>query len=270
MLRKLFAFIFFIYPVFLKGIIVESPKFFEIKRYIVNHRAEKVLIVCDIDNTLLRATQHLGSVAWGDSMIEELVSKGVSKEEAEEIESILWRTVQPFVKVQAVDPESSFILESLQDRGFLILGLTARCPNEAEYTMQQLRSIGINLGQLKQPFTFESLSQEGHKPLYSQGILFGTPFNKKSQILFKFLEENKLHPECIIFIDDKLSHLEDLSKECKGRNISFTGIRFSGADDVVKAFKPQIADIQWTLFPTLISDKQAEKVLINLTQERNY
>jgi hypothetical protein len=266
---RLLAFIFFLYPAFLKGIIIESPKFNEIEKHIVNSPPEKVLVVCDIDNTLLKTTQNLGSVAWGDHTIAELVSKGISRNDAEEIESILWRTIQPLVKVQSVDPEASFILENIQNKGFLVFGLTARCPNEAEYTIKQLLSIGINLGKLKSQFTFECLNKETKRPLYTQGILFGTPFNKKSQILFNFLDENKIFPECIIFIDDKLNHLKDLSKACDDRNISFFGIRFSGADEYVKSFNYQIADIQWTLFPTLISDEQAEAIIIATSKYKN-
>ncbi len=90
MLKKWLALIIFplfLYPVFLKAIIIESPEFVEIEKYITNISSDGVLIVCDIDNTLLRATQHLGSVAWGDHTIAELTNKGISKEEAEEIEA---------------------------------------------------------------------------------------------------------------------------------------------------------------------------------------
>lgn len=266
---KLLAFIFFLYPALLKGIIVESPKFAEIEKHLEKNKTEKVLIVCDIDNTLLRAGQQLGSVAWGDHTMAELVRKGISIQDAEEIEGILWKAVQPFVKVQSVDPETPMILENIQNKGFLIFGLTARCPDEAGYTIKQLISIGIHLEKLKTQFTFESLNNEIKKPLYTHGILFGTPYNKKSQILFNFLDENRIYPECMIFIDDKLSHVEDLSMACLERNIPFFGIRFSGADECVKAFNPQIADIQWKLFPTLISDKQAEKMLITGRKFRN-
>lgn len=262
MLRKFLVFIFFLCPAILKGVIVESPKFAEIEKYTVNNPPEKIVIVCDIDNTLLRATQNLGSVAWGDHTISELINKGISKEDAEEIESILWKTIQPFVKVESVDPETPIILEHIQNKGFLVFGLTARCPTEADYTIQQLLSIGINFARSKQQLTFESLNKKIKQPLYTHGILFGTPFNKKSQILFSFLDENKISPKCIIFIDDKLSHLEDVSKICCDRNISFCGIRFSGADQYVKSFSHQIASIQWILFPSIVSDKQAEQILI--------
>lgn len=136
--------------------------------------------------------------------------------------------------------------------------MTARCPNEADYTVRQLHSIGINFENLKQKLKFDNFTNEMKKPLYQQGILFGTPFNKKSQVLFEFLSENNFRPECI-----KLSHLEDISKACCERGILFYGVRFGGADEYVKAFNPQIADIQWSLFPVLISDKQAEKILIS-------
>lgn len=260
MLRLLTMFI-FLNPAYLKGIIVESSKFAELERHIVSDNSKKALIICDIDNTLLKATQQLGSVAWGDYKIAELINKGISKEDAEEIESILWKTVQPHVKVQSVDPETPIILEEIQNKGFSVLGLTARCPQEADYTIEQLSSIGIYLGKSNLQLNFESCIKEEKKPCYTQGILFCTPFQKKSYALFQFLDANKINPESIIFVDDKLSHLEDLSRACIARGISFTGIRFSGADDDVRTFNHEISDIQWILFPTLISDNQAEEIL---------
>lgn len=262
MFTRLFALFFLLCPSCLKGIIVESPKFAEIGKHLVKCRPDKAVIVCDIDNTLLMSTQHIGSVAWADHTIAELVKKGVAKEDAEEIQNILWRAVQPSVNVQNVDPEAPSILKGLHDAGFLILGLTARTPKEGDYTLRQLKSIGINLGKSKPEFSFDSFGKEKRETLYREGILFGTPFNKKSDVLFKFLDENRIDPVHIIFIDDKLSHLEDLSLACAERNISFSGIRFSGADQHVKSFSRQIADLQWSLFPALISDSQAEEILM--------
>jgi hypothetical protein len=62
------------------------------------------------------------------------------------------------------------------------------------------------------------------------------------------LDENEIYPELLIFIDDKLNHVEDLFQACSARNISFIGIRFSGADEYVDAFKHQIANSQRSFF----------------------
>lgn len=203
-----FLMIILLAPAFLKGLIVESSKFAEIEKHIDKH--EKMVIVCDIDNTLLRAKEYLGSVAWSDHHIAELVSKGVSREEAEIIENILWKTVQPHIKVVSIDDQAPAILKEIQNKGCLIFGLTARAPEEVDYTVDQLFSIGIDFGNPKHSFVFEDKNA-----LYKEGIIFASPFNKKSHTLFKFLDENKIDPEFIVFIDDKLNHVEDLSCACE-------------------------------------------------------
>jgi hypothetical protein len=174
-MTKILALSFLLCTTFLNGIIVESPKFAIIKKYIEKSRPEKVLIVCDVDNTLLRAAQHFGSVQWGDYIIDKLINNGVSEKNSGELGGMLWRFVQPFIEVQNVDPETPMILQDIQDKGFLILGLTARSPIEAGYTINQLRVVGINLGKLRRQFTFESLSKEKKELSMNKEYYLGLP-----------------------------------------------------------------------------------------------
>lgn len=261
MLIRICIYILLLCPALLKGEIIESSKFPEIYTLLKQCESQKTLILCDIDNTLFKASQHLGSVGWSDYIVDQFLDKGISLNDAKEIESILWKTVQPHSKVETIDPETPSILNKLQEQGLLVLGLTARSSPESDCTITQLLSIGINLEKLNQTFSLESLNHETKKPIYKAGVIFATSFHKKSDVLFKFLEENELYPESIIFVDDKISHLEDLSKACEEKNISFYGIRFSGADDDARTFNPKIADLQWCLFPLIISDKEAEELL---------
>ena len=70
-------------------------------------------------------------------------------------------------------------------------------------------------------------------------------------------EQGKKHAPCIIFIDDKLSHIQDIVEECQSQGVECIGIRFSGADEAVKNFDPTIAEIQWDIFPVMITDDEA-------------
>src|SRR5581483_3453867 len=99
--------------------------------------------------------------------------------------------------------------------------------------------------------------------LYDRGILFGSPHKKKSEVLFTFLGKHSFHPECILFIDDKLHHVEDLARACEEKGIEYYGIRFSAADDHVKSFDADLAEIQWRAFPTILTDEEAEIVQKN-------
>lgn len=259
-LRNFFA-ILLLLPQLLAGEIIETAQFADLLVHLDRTDPEKMLVVCDIDNTLLRSSQHLGCVAWGEYVIAQLESKGISKWQALEIESILWKAVQPYIKVLNVDFKAPDIIHEIQKSHIPIIALTARAPDETEYSHSQLQSLGIDLSNEDTSFPSQLIFVEGHHALYDRGILFGTLFNKKSKVLFSFLEKESLFPEYIIFVDDKLNHVQDLAEACKERGIHYLGIRFSGADEQIKNFDPLLAEIEWQAFPTLISDEQAQRIV---------
>ncbi|NGX60240.1 MAG: hypothetical protein KR126chlam3_01409 [Chlamydiae bacterium] len=217
----------------------------------------KTMIVFDIDNTLLQAKQQLGSVAWGEHMTKELIKKRVPHDEAKEITNILWSAVQPYIEIEPVLPNTSWLVKDLQTQGATILCLTARAPHEVAYTHRQLKSIGIDLdGTDKQQEFFLN-----RKVLFYQNILFSTPFNKKSKTLLCFLEHNQLDVNQIVFIDDKYSHVEEVIRALEKKGITCLGIRFSGADQRVAQYNPKISALQWEAFPKILSDEEAEIIL---------
>lgn len=255
-------------PQLLLGSIIETAQFDEVLKHVGQDDPKNVLVLCDIDNTLLRSAHHLGSAAWGDHIISRLVSKGMSKREAEEIENIFWKTVQPRIKVTAVDSKTPSIIHEIQKRKIPVLGLTARTPEEAGHTVDQLMSIDINLLNSGYPFFAKTLNIEGRDALYEKGILFTTPFIKKSEVLFTYLEKHAIAPKRIIFVDDKMSHVEDLASACNERGIAYVGIRFSAADNEAKNFDARLADIQWEAFPVVLSNEQAENIYLSLKRDK--
>jgi hypothetical protein len=183
---------------------------------------EETLVLCDIDNTLIRASQYLGSVQWSEDLKTKLERGGMSEKEVKQLESVLWQSVQPHVSVELVDLETPGVIKSLQNKNVRVLGLTARSPEEADYSARQLSSLDIDL---QSPFfkDNQSLSLET-AALYKNGILFSTPLNKKSEVLLAFLEKNRLLFKRIIFIDDKLHHVQDVVDAAERRGISCLGI----------------------------------------------
>lgn len=248
-------------PVFLMGAIQEISQFEGLLTHIEQNESKEILIVCDIDNTLLRSSQYLGSVAWADHVISQLVRKGVSKHDAELIENIFWKAVQPYVHVQTIDPATKDVINEIQKRNISIMALTARCPEEVRYTINQLLSLGIHLSEKQPVSTTHYIHLEKHDAFFEQGILFASPFNKKSEVLFTFLDAHAILPECIIFIDDKISHVEDLARGCQNRNIDYIGLRFSGADEHVQNFDPMICNMQWEAFPHILSDEEVKAII---------
>jgi predicted phosphatase len=209
----------------LPGDIRETPHFSSVLEHAEKGVPEETLVICDIDNTLLKAAQYLGSVAWSEEVLVGLKARGIPDKEAAKIESLVWQNVQPHVEVALVDPKAAQILHKLQEKKIGVVCLTVRTPEEADYSLKQLRSLDIDLqGFFLKDIQYLPLEAQA---MYREGVLFSTPFNKKSQVLLAFLEKNQLRPKCIIFIDDKLSHVQDIVLAVEQRGISCVGLWFT-------------------------------------------
>jgi len=68
-------------------------------------------------------------------------------------------------------------------------------------------------------------------------------------------------PKKVVFVDDRWDQVENLAEALERLGIEFVGIRFSRADDRVKAFDPAIADLQFSRLPKIISDEEAKEAL---------
>lgn len=108
---KNLVFLFLLCPALLLAVIIETPHFSEIEKHFEKGHPEKMILLCDLDNTLFKADHHLGSIAWCDHVKAELIAKGMSKKEAQEIEDIYLKTIRPYIKIRSVDPQSPSILE---------------------------------------------------------------------------------------------------------------------------------------------------------------
>lgn len=237
-------------PGFLTARIIETSEFEELLSHVVS---DKVLVVCDIDNTLLKSKGHFGGVAWGEYWIGQLTNQGLVTEEILKLESHIWRSVQHCIQVELIDPKTAEVLNEIKKRNSLVMALTARSPAEANFTHGQLESNGLNFAENHLPS--QILNVGDREALYEKGILFATMLNKKSKVLFTFLDHHGIDPECIVFIDDKAHHVEEMMAACKGRGVKFIGIRFSGTDKHVESFDPLIADEEWKL----IDDESVQK-----------
>ncbi len=246
------------FPLCLKAHIVESAHFGEI----LNHlHTNNTLVITDIDNTLMQSVDHLGSIAWGEHVVSDLIQKGICPDEAQQIENILWRAVHQKIPIRPVDSNTACIVAEIQKRNIPVLGLTARAPRDSEYTRRQLHFLGINLAHITPITDMRHTLALENEALYEEGIIFATNFNKKSHVLLHFLERHNLKPDLVIFIDDKLHHVTDIQEALTLLGIPCIGIRFSGADDQIKAFHPTITDVQWKAFPEYISDDETIELL---------
>lgn len=211
------------------------------------------LIVFDIDNTIMEASQTLGSDQWFSYRIRENQNKGLSEQESFYRTLIEWMAVQLQTQVKLVEPQFSSLFDHIVKGGWKVVGLTSRGQELAGRTLEQLNSIGVDLSRAS-PTPQEIVFGQGQ--VYHGGVLFAHGSNK-STLLFQFLNRVALHPKGIIFVDDKMNNLLDVEKECAANQIAFWGLRYAYMDKKVQAMRPEVAEVQLKTFSQLISDEEA-------------
>ena len=246
--------LFLISFVALEAEIIEINKIDECMEYV----KPEMLIVFDIDNTLMEAAQTLGSDQWFGHRIDEYKDRGFSKEEALQITRVEWVSIQYKTKVKAVEPTTAQLIHKLQKNGWKVIGLTNRGLYLATRTIEQLQSIGINL--FTSDFAHEISFDDEYGIMYRDGIVFSAG-TAKGAVLFEFLEKAQYHPKKILFVDDRKCHLQNVETACNQRQIPFLGLRYGFLDEKVKRMRPDIADIQLKYFGQLISDEEAESMM---------
>ena len=220
--------------------IVESDQLATVLDYIT---MPNTLVIFDIDNTVARPVMELGSDEWFCDLVDSKVIEG-----HDYITAVYYALPATFyaqfnIPLKAVENITPTVITQLIEQGIPVMALSTRSLFVAERTMVQLEDIGIS-------FLIPGISQDDlvlqmpHPCLYRQSILFGGN-NDKGEALISFFHWMNYFPDAIIFIDDKMKHLETVEKALKPYNISFVGIRYSRCDECVQNFDAAKAEEQW-------------------------
>ena len=241
----------------LQSQIVETSNFEDV----LAHVDEGTLFVSDLDNTLIRTVQSLGSDEWSIYYQKLLETQGKERLEALQQKSILFNEIHKVTEVKLVCPKILEVFSKLKQQNCKMLGLTARNPRVLTSTLREIRSVGIEFSS-DSPFSDYSEQEKSLCYAFSQGVLFATLGNKKGDVLINFLKQINFTPKKIIFIDDKWEHVNEVVETVKKEGITVIGIRYSAADKDVFNFNPLIADIQLKYFEEkILSDEEAKQIL---------
>ncbi len=252
-MKKFFAALCLI-PTLLWGMVFESGKMEDL----VPHVDEETWVFIDVDNTLIESSLHLGSAQWRGHIKEKAQRLGLSKAESESILDKFWLFVQPFVPVRLVDPDSAQLIQTLKKSNTSLFALTAREPIESGHTQKQLSSVEVSLSSSAFPETLTLPS--AYPGLLEKGVIYCGD-NTKSEALIAFFKAMGRVPKKVVFVDDRLEQISALEKTLEEMGIEFVGIRFSAADERVKSFDGQIADLQFSHLPKIVSDEEAKRII---------
>jgi hypothetical protein len=240
--------------IFIEAKIIEFAHFRDLPSY----ATKDALLILDIDDTLLIPIQMLGCDEWFQCRRKWHQKAGKNVEEALEKSLAEWEAVRHLTKMEIVEPGTEKIIRSLQEKRCPMMGLTTQGLGLATRTKQQLIEQQIDLSLTAPSKEDHYILLAGHATLYRHGILF-TSGQHKGKALFQLLDALKLHPKHIVFINDKASHLTEIETTAQVRGIEFTGLRYNYSDARKKAFRPEIADYQFShsSLTYLLSDREA-------------
>lgn len=159
-------------------------------------------------------------------------------------------------KVELIEPEISLsLIHTLQARGAKVIALTAvtpgifgeiPCARILRFNMLQKAKIDFSSAFDSKPIIFKTLQPYNNDyPMYYKGILFANEYNEKGKVLAEFLNKIQYRPRCVFFIDDKLKHVETVTREMTNLNIECHAYRIQIPHKLPDVkFNKEIAKIQ--------------------------
>jgi hypothetical protein len=248
-LRCFFSGIFL--PIFLQALIVQTNQMSEV----LSHVDFNTWVFFDIDDTLITSQMQLGRSDYYFVQFTKLRQQGMEEEQAHEICRAHWNEVQEKCPIRLMDPLIPGIVSQIQQMAAYTLGLTARGPQTNLITQRQLRSLNLDFT-TSSPSTVSAELPYWH--LYENGVWF-VESNGKGHAVRKWFAGLSEHPTKVVFVDDRLHHLENMEAQLSDLSIEYVGVHY--IKTLEHLFDSKIAEIQAKYFPQILSDEEAEKKL---------
>lgn len=225
--------------------------------------AENVLLVCDIDNTLLRMRGDLGSDAWFEWQEYLLENKPKSKHlVAKSFDGLLAAQGLLFTLGRMTPTEETLPqrIAAIQQAGVRTLVMTSRGDNFRVATERELNAAGYDFastalptedvpGDVYEPYNLANIGASGltmdevsyfnlvepRGVSYSNGI-FMTAGQHKGALLLTLLSMSQHQYKAVVFVDDHSRHVMRVYDALMRRGIDATAIHFKQQDANVKRF----------------------------------
>jgi len=211
---------------------------------------QELLVVFDIDNTLLAMEQGLGADQWYDWQ------KALSDEDRCNPYSVGDRfAVQGALyfasAMRPTQPDAADQVRTIQDLGIPVIALTSRGPDYRLQTFRELRRNGYS-------FTYSAIGpqggydglfvpvKDGRFSRYEDGVFLTAGQHKGEMLLALLQKTGHPMPEIIIMVDDKKKNLDAVRETFSARGIPVHNWRYTGEDINVRKFDPEQANAQWS------------------------
>ena len=183
--------------------------------------AENVLIVADIDNTLLTSATDLGGDIWYQWQRGKLAVKPTPEQQVsclfEDTISLLYE----LAPMKLTEPQVPVLLNNWQEAGNTLLLLTSRAPKNRPATERELLRHGIDISQAAltpvdnaNPVYRQKLEREMS---YSRGLMMTTGMNKGTMLEW-ILNATERQFDAIVFVDDSHTNIENMDNAWQQHN----------------------------------------------------
>jgi hypothetical protein len=251
------------------------------------HGAENVLVVFDIDNTLLTLDQDLGGEDWFRWQILLLKAKGPMEFRVAEDFADLLKAQGVIYSLSMMKPTEPMVppfLDRLEARGFRVIALTARGPQLRDSTLRQLNDEEIRfdtpvrcgpplcatrgriagdqvLAASKTALTAEQIVAFGlDKPReisVSDGVMMVAGQHKGAMLRLLLASAPDLSFKAIVFTDDGLDNVEDMEAAFSRSQIDLAAFHYvrlqaEVADFLDSAERQRATDRSWDRLSALL------------------
>ena len=224
---------------------------------------DRVLMVFDIDNTLLAMEQGLGADQWYEWQ------KDLAEEDRCSSQNVGNRfAVQGAVffasAMRPTQDDAAQQVKIIQESGVAVIALTSRGPDYRLQTFRELRRNGYNFSHSAiGPPGADNLPfipvDNGRLSRYEDGV-FMTAGQHKGRMLYALLQKTgTAMPAVIVMADDKQKNLDAVKETFSALEVPVHAWRYSREDEYVASFDPEKAHAQWKSIEAAL--RQIQQVL---------
>lgn len=210
---------------------------------------EQVLVVFDIDNTLLAMEQGLGSDQWYDWQ-KSLANDDPCSQQYVGDRFAAQGAIYFASAMRPTQADGADQVRRIQEMGVKVISVTSRGMDYRLQTFRELRRNGFSFsfsaigpaGGYAEPFM---PVDNGRLSRYEDGV-FLTAGQHKGQMLEVLLSKTGTRkPAAIVMADDKQENLDAVKETFSALDVPVHAWRYAGEDGNVAAFDPGQADAQW-------------------------
>ena len=221
----------------------------DVGQLVANAGKENVLVVFDIDNTIMAMEQGLGSDTWYDWQ-KELAGENPCSPQYVGDRFAVQGALYFASAMRPTQADGAGQVKAIQGFGVTVIALTSRGPDYRLQTFRELRRNGFNFSfsALGPPGGFDDLFvpvENGRPSRFEDGV-FMTAGQHKGQMLYALLNKTGTRmPAVIIMTDDKQKNLDDVKETFAALDVPVHAWRYTAEDENVRNFDTGQAGEQW-------------------------